>query len=131
MACRREGWADAPPSVITLSACRRRSHALAGMASSMHSLPLQVTVLLSLMLWGSMWGPVGMVLSVSTHGPPLSTVRAVTSQSVTGDRNTFCCTLVQHFDYVGTLLTNAAIRRTTVQHSARCRIMLHRVATHL
>jgi predicted PurR-regulated permease PerM len=35
----------------------------------MHSLPLQVTVLLSLMLWGSMWGPVGMVLSVSTHGP--------------------------------------------------------------
>ncbi len=30
MACRGEGWADAPLSVITLSACRRRSHALAG-----------------------------------------------------------------------------------------------------
>ena len=45
-----------------------------------------------------MLGPVGMVLSVSTHGPPLSTVRAVTSQSVTGDRNTLYCTSLQHFD---------------------------------
>ena len=41
---------------------------------------LQVTVLLSLMLWGSMWGPVGMVLSVSTHGPCVSPVCAVSSQ---------------------------------------------------